>query len=108
SQAAAQLGVPLRGYSPLVQYRGDFYGQSGKGYPVPEAITTGALLELLAALPAGLTELGCHPGEPDNLETMYRDERLQEVQTLCVPLVRRALQSGGLRLSSFHDLAACR
>lgn len=100
ADAAARLGVPLRG-QPGIAYRGDFYGQSGKGHPCPLAIRVDALLGLIAELPAGTTELGCHPGLDPELESSYRDERLQEVQTLCDPRVRAALEHEGIVLRAF-------
>src|SRR3712207_7851012 len=41
---AAELSVPLRDRTPLVSYRGDFYGQSAHGEPFADAITVEALL----------------------------------------------------------------
>ena len=49
---AAELGLPLRGRR--VRYEGGFYGQSGKGEPYPEGITTTHLTRLIAGLRAGL------------------------------------------------------
>jgi predicted glycoside hydrolase/deacetylase ChbG (UPF0249 family) len=102
TEAARRLGVPLRHYDPGVRYCGDFYGQGHKGYPFPEGISVEGLLRLLAELPAGVTELGCHPGEGEALDSMYAGERSQEVKTLCDPRVRAALDAGGIRLCSFH------
>lgn len=103
---AARLGIPLRNIDSRARYEGAFYGQSGRGYSVPEAIEVDSLLALLDSLPAGVTELGCHPGEIDEeLETMYRAERAQEVRTLCDPRVRERIRSSGVRLCSFDDLA---
>src|SRR5690349_7105472 len=56
---AAELGVPLRGVSPDIRYCGNFYGQSGKGYPCPQAVGVDALVRLIEELPPGVTELGC-------------------------------------------------
>ncbi len=46
-EAGRRLGVPVRSCTPGIEYRGDFYGQSGRGDPVPAAITVDALLRLL-------------------------------------------------------------
>jgi predicted glycoside hydrolase/deacetylase ChbG (UPF0249 family) len=102
-EAALELAVPLRGSGVAVRYCGDFYGQTGKGLSAPEGISVDGLLRILAALPAGVTELGCHPGLGDDLETMYRRERAGEVKTLCDPRVRRAIAARGIELRSFHD-----
>jgi chitin disaccharide deacetylase len=100
-EAARELGVPLRHFTPGVRYCGDFYGQTAEGEPFPDAITVGGLLKILAALPAGMTELGCHPGYGADLETMYRDERAQEVEVLCDRRVRREISALGIELRSF-------
>jgi chitin disaccharide deacetylase len=104
SEIARTLGVPLRDQDATVRYCGDFYGQTGTGDPLPELISVDALLRLLAALPTGVTELGCHPGEGDDLDTMYRAERELEVQTLCDARVREAIAALRIELCSFHDV----
>jgi predicted glycoside hydrolase/deacetylase ChbG (UPF0249 family) len=96
--------VPLRHFTPGVGYCGDFYGQTGKGEPVPEAISVEALVAILSSLPAGVAELGCHPGDDPALQSVYRQERLREVETLCDPAVRSVLAEGDVRLISFRDL----
>ena len=98
---ARDLGVPLRHYSPDIRYCGEFYGQSSEGSPLPDLISTEALLRLLASLPAGVTELGCHPAAADDLDTMYLEERRLELRTLCHPAVRAALVEFGIELCSF-------
>ena len=60
-----RLSVPVRDVTPGITYSGVFYGQDGRGHPIPEAITVEALVACIEALPAGVTELGCHPGEAD-------------------------------------------
>jgi predicted glycoside hydrolase/deacetylase ChbG (UPF0249 family) len=97
------LGIPLRHYSPPVRYCGDFYGQDGTGTPYPEGISIERLLGILTALPPGLTELGCHPGDGGELDSMYRAERVREVETLCSSRIRAALVTEGIELSSFHE-----
>jgi chitin disaccharide deacetylase len=101
---AAQLGIPLRECDPRVRYAGDFYGQSGKGDPLPEYIGVDALLGILHDLPPGITELGCHPGDGTDLDSTYAQERLIEVRTLCDPRVRTALEAERIILHSYHDL----
>jgi chitin disaccharide deacetylase len=103
SALACQLRVPLRDCHPAVRYCGDFYGQTGKGQSCPAAISVEGLLRIISALPAGVTELGCHPGEVDNMDSMYRNERAQEVKTLCHPQIRSALVAEGIELRSFRN-----
>jgi predicted glycoside hydrolase/deacetylase ChbG (UPF0249 family) len=101
---AKRLHVPLRHHSARVRYCGSFYGQSGKGEPLPERISVEGLLETLAGLPPSFTELGCHPGVGEELMTMYSSQRAQEMRTLCDPRVRAALKSEGIELRSFTAL----
>jgi predicted glycoside hydrolase/deacetylase ChbG (UPF0249 family) len=101
---AAKLQVPLRHYCPAVRYCGDFYGQARNGEPLLEAISVEGLLRTLAALPGGVTELGCHPGTGD-LESMYDSPRELEVRTLCDPRVRQALAQEDIELRSFRNAA---
>jgi chitin disaccharide deacetylase len=103
SAISQELAIPLRHYTPTVRYCGNFYGQTGKGLPIPGAISVDSLIGILRALPPGCTELGCHPGEGDDITSMYRDERTEEQQTLCDPRVRAALLAEAIELCSFHQ-----
>ncbi len=100
---AQELGVPLRTFASQIRYSGDFYGQTGEGAPYPEGISPKGLLNTLSNLPAGVTELGCHPGEDEHLDSVYRVERKQEVEVLCDPRVRAALAANRIQLCSFAD-----
>ena len=100
---AAALAVPLRSCTPAIRYCGDFYGQSSKGYPYPEGVSVERLLQVLDDLPPGITELGCHPGLGEDVDSMYRMERGIEVQTLCDPRVKSAVEAGNIRLISFRE-----
>lgn len=97
-----KLGVPVRHYTPVIAYCGQFYGQTAKGEPYPDGISIDGLLRTLAELPAGVTELGCHPGAGDDIDSMYCGERSREVETLCHPRVRTALDELEIELRSFH------
>ena len=103
---ARRLRVPLRSVTSEVRYCGDFYGQTSNGGRLPSLIGVKALIKLLAKLRPGFTELGCHPGEGDDLDSMYRAERVKEVKTLCDPRVRAAMIRLGVQLRSFLDVAA--
>jgi predicted glycoside hydrolase/deacetylase ChbG (UPF0249 family) len=105
SQLAQKLSVPLRSFTPQVQYCGDFYGQTGEGDPHPKGISLEGMLKIVQNLPAGVSELGCHPGEDEHLDSVYRIERMQEVAVLCHPQVRAALESNEVVLCSFADLS---
>lgn len=100
---AHKLGVPLRHCSGEVCYRGDFYGQTAEGTPLPGIISVNGLIKILMTLPPGLTELACHPGWGNDLDTMYRRERAEEVKVLCDPNVRAAIATLRIELRSFRD-----
>jgi predicted glycoside hydrolase/deacetylase ChbG (UPF0249 family) len=105
---ARRLIVPLRDCHPTIHYCGDFFGQTGKGLACPAAISVDGLMKILKALRSGVTELGCHPGEGNDTDSMYCHERAEEVRTLCHPQVRAALVAEGIELRSFRDLSVAR
>lgn len=99
------MAIPLRHFNPEIHYCGNFYGQTTEGSSLPEAITVEGLIEILGALPDGLTELGCHPGTGNDLDAMYNSERAQEVKTLCDSRVQTAIVAIGIQLCSFGSLS---
>jgi predicted glycoside hydrolase/deacetylase ChbG (UPF0249 family) len=102
-QLAAELGVPLRGHA--IRYEGGFYGQAGRGEHWPEGITVEHLIELIATLPDGWTELGCHPGiGVGGGESSYGPERERELDALCDPRVRIAVADAKVELRSFGEV----
>jgi chitin disaccharide deacetylase len=103
-ELADELRVPLRDFAPGVRYSGSFYGQGASGEPLAEAISVEALRGIIAGLPPGVTELGCHPAAADDLDSMYLAERMEEVRALCDPRVRAALDEAEVELISFADL----
>ncbi len=105
-EAGRSLGVPVRDFTPGIVYRGDFYGQAGRGEPYPEGISLESLLGLISALPPGVTELGCHPAAEPELESSYSAERVDELGVLCDPAVKEALAAEGVRLQSFAQVPA--
>lgn len=98
------LGVPLRHHDARIRYCGEFYGQSGKGESYPDGVSRSRLLAILADLPPGITELGCHPGWAGDLASMYRAERTIELETLCDVQVRSFVKAAAIELCSFHDV----
>jgi predicted glycoside hydrolase/deacetylase ChbG (UPF0249 family) len=105
-ELARRQGLPLREHSP-VRYCSSFYGQWG-GATHLEQISPANLVRLVEAeAREGITELSCHPGyvEPD-FATSYVCERAVEVQTLCDPLIRRALAEQQIELVNYNDLGA--
>jgi predicted glycoside hydrolase/deacetylase ChbG (UPF0249 family) len=103
-EVARQLDIPLRHCNPAVSYRGSFYGQTPEGTPVPDVISVGGLIRILKTLPSGCTELGCHPADGCDLNTMYRHERVEELGVLCDARVHAAIKTMGIELCSFTNL----
>jgi len=102
---AARLGIGVRGIDPRVVYRG-LYGQEREGRSLPEAIEPRAYVAAIDDLGPGVTELGCHPGYPEGLESDYRMERAIELRSLCDPLVRAAIEKGDVRLITWGQVPA--
>jgi chitin disaccharide deacetylase len=103
-RVALETRVPLRHFAPAIRYQGSFYGQGERGEPLPDLITTDALTSAIRNLPEGVTELSCHPGYADDLESTYRDERAREIVALCSEKVRREIDDQNIRLMTFLDL----
>jgi chitin disaccharide deacetylase len=101
-EIARQLDIPLRHFNPNVAYRGGFYGQTAEGASLPDAISVDGLLHILESLPAGCTELACHPADECDLDTMYRHERMEELRVLCDPRVSAAMTIMRIELRSFE------
>lgn len=102
---AGELGVPLRQRTPGVGFCGGFYGRTATGDPFPAGITVATLVRLIDELPAGVTELCCHPGEPGVVDPAYDRERAQELRALCDERVAAALRRNGVTLATFADVA---
>lgn len=101
---AQQLNVTVRGVGQIVRYCGDFYGQTTNGMANHKAIGREGLLKILAGISPGTTEMACHPGLHNDVETMYRFEREIEVQTLCDEQVKEKIREEGIKLCSFSGI----
>jgi predicted glycoside hydrolase/deacetylase ChbG (UPF0249 family) len=104
-ETGRRLRVPVRGFTPGIAYRGDFYGQTGRGDPLPEAITVEALIRLISSLPDGITELGCHPAAEPEEGSTYSVERPSELEALCDSRVKATVREAGVELRSFGDVS---
>jgi predicted glycoside hydrolase/deacetylase ChbG (UPF0249 family) len=104
-EAAAGHGLPLR-EDARPAYESSFYGRWG-GRTHPEQVGATGLIRLLAGLPPGWSEIGCHPGYVDQaLRSSYRHERELELAALRDPRVPRAAAGLGITFASFADLSA--
>jgi chitin disaccharide deacetylase len=95
-----RLGVPVRHFG-TARYCGAFYGRGRAMAPLADAITPPALARLIRDLPAGVTELCCHPSAAPIPPGDYAAERLLELETLCAPAVAAAVAAAGITLCSF-------
>lgn len=68
-----------------------------------EALTLDYLLHLLDSLPAGISELMCHPGYNDHglTSSSYRHEREIELNLLTHPVVRERIDELDIKLVTF-------
>lgn len=104
-RVAQRAGIPARGLDERVRHLGDFYGRTGEGIPIEGAITVDALVRLIDRLEPGLTELSCHPGRDDGLDSVYARERSDEVDTLTDPRIAAHLVRRGIELRSHRDVS---
>jgi chitin disaccharide deacetylase len=65
------------------------------------------LERILAGIGDGVTELGCHPGEPDPelaATSTYASLRADELATLTDPRAKAAIARNGITLSDYAAL----
>ena len=111
-QLAVETGAAARAHTPRQR---DEYRAKGvrttdhfvRDFQHPGHIEVADLLAVIARLEDGVTELMCHPGEPDPelvATSAYARERPIELRTLTDPRVRRALEQSGIALTTFAAL----
>lgn len=113
--AQRHLGLKPRQYDHLSQYivpmlaaaadvpHPDHFDVRFFGARASEAL----LREVLVGLPAGVTELMCHPGLPDAAlaeVSSYHRHRAQELEALTAPGLREAAAAAGVKLAHFGVL----
>jgi predicted glycoside hydrolase/deacetylase ChbG (UPF0249 family) len=72
-----------------------------------ECATNESLLQILAGVGPGTSELMCHPGYVDEAfaaESIYNYQRERELQILTDPAIREAIRVNGIELISFAEL----
>jgi predicted glycoside hydrolase/deacetylase ChbG (UPF0249 family) len=109
---AAEAGLPVRAIDgamrAALRARGvgtadAFLGDAARR----PAWTLAALLEALAGVREGVTELMAHPGyAPSHARTSFGAERELELRALCDPAVRRAVEGARIRLCSYAEVRA--
>ncbi len=79
-----------------------------RGLVLGLGFSTKELQETLRGLPAGSTELMCHPGYPDRdlgVQTSYSAGRGSELAALLDPGNKTLLEQAGVRLGGYSDLS---
>lgn len=100
--------LPLR-KTGQVRFEGGFYGEGyddhWRAFPALDRITIESFEQILRALPAGVTELACHPGyvTPD-LDSSYATAREIELTTLLDSRIPALLRELGISLINFATL----
>lgn len=107
-KAAERLRVPLRSFDARIKYRGEFYGQTAEGEQYREGVSRSHLIEVIGRSEPGWTEIGCHPGYAAGLDSVYKEEREEELRVLCSGDLREVLRRNGIELRSFRDFAEAR
>ncbi|MEX2255676.1 MAG: ChbG/HpnK family deacetylase [Acidimicrobiia bacterium] len=92
---ADRQALPMREHS--VRHEAGYYGE--------HAIGVDSLLEILGGLEEGDTELGCHPGYVEALESRYSAPREREIESLTDPRVRERLGELGIELIGWKEIA---
>lgn len=66
-----------------------------------------SLMRILRSLPNGVTELMCHPGYDDEAlaDSSYRQEREDELQTLCAPEIHALIAGAALEMTTFRTVS---
>jgi predicted glycoside hydrolase/deacetylase ChbG (UPF0249 family) len=78
------------------------------GFQITGSYDAAELAKLIGGLPEGTTEFMCHPGfctdELRGSRTRLKESRLQELNALVSPEVRKALEESGVKLARYRDL----
>jgi chitin disaccharide deacetylase len=78
------------------------------GFQITGRFRTAELVELLARLPTGSTELMCHPGfcteELRQAHTRLKESREEELRALVAPEVRAAVERNGIELVNYAGI----
>lgn len=78
------------------------------GFQITGRFRTAELVQLLAMVPDGTTELMCHPGRCGEYlrraRTRLKESREYELEALIAPEARAAIERHGIRLAAYGDL----
>lgn len=106
------LGLLRRRFHRVLEKHGCRTTDHFAGFQITGRFRTAQLVELLAALPEGSTELMCHPGRCGtalrNASTRLKESREHELEALVAPEVREALERNRIELVSYRVLETSR
>lgn len=112
SKRPTALGMQLlrRRFSRILASRGYLATNHFTGFQLTGRYRTQDLVQLIAHLPEGVTELMTHPGfhgaALQAARTRLKESRLRELEALTAPEVRAAIEQHGVRLSGYRQLLA--
>lgn len=102
------LGIMRRRFHRVLSRHGCRTTDHFAGFQITGRFRAAELVELLAMLPEGSTELMCHPGRcgPDlrKARTRLKESREEELRALVAPEVRAALERHGIELVNYGGL----
>jgi predicted glycoside hydrolase/deacetylase ChbG (UPF0249 family) len=103
------LGLLRRRFDRVLQRHGCRSTGHFAGFQITGRFRTAELVDLLAAIPEGSTELMCHPGhcgaELRGAPTRLKESREHELEALMAPETRAALERHGIELTGYAGLA---
>jgi chitin disaccharide deacetylase len=100
-ELAAQYNLPVRRHSFAHSLRQPAVIETGFYW---ETATLETLVGILRSLPAGITELMCHPGYAEDLDEVYSAPRENELRVLTAPSLKTLIAEQGIRLINFGDV----
>jgi predicted glycoside hydrolase/deacetylase ChbG (UPF0249 family) len=103
---SAALGLLRSRFRRVLGRHGRRMSDHFAGFRITGRFRTAELVQLIAALPEGLTELMCHPGrcteELRNARTRLKESRERELEALVAPETRAALRRHGVELVDYR------
>jgi predicted glycoside hydrolase/deacetylase ChbG (UPF0249 family) len=110
--ASGALGLLRRRFHRVLEKHGCRTTDHFAGFQITGRFRTAELVELLAAIPEGSTELMCHPGRCGealrHARTRLKESREHELAALVAPEVRQALERNGIELVNYGGLRRTR
>ena len=106
--ASSSLSLLRRRFHRVLQRHGCRTTDHFAGFQITGRFRTAELVKLLAVIPAGSTELMCHPGRCgpslQNARTRLKESREQELEALVARETRDAVERYGITLATYREL----